>query len=154
MREGNFAWDLLPDGCRQGPVLGDGARADMRSVRHRAPAAEEHWQLATYPDERSAARALAAMRARAGCTGQIGTDLTVPLGDEGFARNVFEGGRAVGESGRAAHWVGSRVGSAVLLLVRRVDPAVRADLRVPERRSVDMVGKVVEEMCATGWRCR
>lgn len=154
VRAGNVAWDLLPDGCRDGAVAGDGVRVDMRSVRHRGPAAEEHWQLATYPDEQSAAGALAAMRARMGCTGQVGPELTVPLGDDGFARNVFEGGRAVGERGRAAHWVGTRVGSAVLLLVRRVDPAVRADLRVPERRSVDMVGAVVGEMCASGWRCR
>lgn len=72
------------------------------------------------------------------------------LGSEGFTRNYYEGGP---EDPRSAHWVGVRVGTAVLLFNRRLDPEPRRDLRIADKQTVKMTADVIADLCGWGWRC-
>jgi hypothetical protein len=144
---GPTAWDLLPLQCSPDePITGDDRRSDMRDVRYRSPGVEEHWQIATYPDVATATAALAGMRERTGCTGQVGDAVDVPAGDGGFTRNYYQGPPA-GDDGAAVHFVVVRVDTALLLLALRIVPAVRADLRVPDPRAVQLIEDAVDTLC-------
>lgn len=143
-------WDL-PSGCTDDKSLpGDDARLDTRDVRYASPDVDEHWQIAVYRDESSATTALTEMRSRETCTGAQGPPIDVTLGNQGFTRNYYEGGP---EDTRSAHWVGARVGTAIVLLHRRLDPEPRRDLQIADQQTVQMAAEVITDLCGWGWRC-
>lgn len=146
----NMQWDL-PSGCTDDSAIpGDDTRLDTRDVQYTSPGGREHWQIAVYHDERSAIKALIEMRARETCTGAQGPPIDITLGNQGFARNYYEGGP---ESTRGAHWVGVRVSTAVLLLNLRLDPDHQRDLRTADQHTVQMAADVIADLCGWGWRC-
>ncbi|GAA4007056.1 hypothetical protein GCM10022247_31200 [Allokutzneria multivorans] len=135
----------------------DSARLDMRGVvlpKGGDPlASQEHWQLATYRDDATAAKALAEIRAGESCTGQEGPAVDIPVGSGGFSRSKFSGAVAVGEPGDGLFRAATRIGNAVLLYARRPQNEPRPDLRTADPKAVAALTSVVKSMCEHGWSC-